>query len=123
MLNWAKTLLLNAHVENPCGCDDMWIIVDMVGIYFCQGIFWHVIKTCQGIFQHWWNIIRICLLVLAHRLTHSWKINLFFPDIDSLSLSMMCGRLFSLAVYWENVMFCRYKTHPHWWHLSCIGTK
>jgi hypothetical protein len=29
----------NIIVECPCGNDDMWIIVDMVRIYFCQGIF------------------------------------------------------------------------------------
>jgi hypothetical protein len=38
----------------PCGKDDVWIIADMVGIYFCHGIFWHVIIIYWGIFQLTW---------------------------------------------------------------------
>jgi hypothetical protein len=45
-----KYTIFECPCGNACDNDDMWIIVDMVGIYFCQSIFWHVIKICQGIF-------------------------------------------------------------------------
>jgi hypothetical protein len=44
----------NIIVECPRGSDDMWIIANVVRIYFCQGIFWQVIRICQKIFQLTW---------------------------------------------------------------------